>query len=192
MAAKQTGHVFAAEHRQLVGMRLSSPKLLVLAGAGLLLCAGSALAQTSEAVTTAGSSAGGVPTAADEAPSTVHQTPRPAEVQPLPDFRDLEAAADAGRKAPLLGEFHGEVGGVVGTGGLRGAYGHVTTHPSDNSTVDLRFSTIHQNGGFYGYGGYGGAYGPYYDAYGPASRYHRAMDPMFGPDPTGGLLPPGY
>lgn len=192
MAAKQTGHVFAVEHRQPIGMRLSSPKLLVLAGAGLLLCAGQALAQTSEAVTTAGSSAGGVPTAADEPAATVRQTPPPAQPQPLPDFRDLEAAAEAGHKAPLLGEFHGEVSGVVGTGGLRGAYGHIQAHPSDNSTVDLRFSTIRQNGGIYGFGGYGGAYGPYYDAYGPAARYHRAMDPLFSADPTGGLIPPGY
>jgi hypothetical protein len=94
--------------------------------------------------------------ASDAAPAQVVQTPSPplAGAQP-PLTDDLMAAADAGRHAPLLGEYHGEVGAVVGTGGLRGAYGHINAHPNDHMTLDLRFSTLHAHGY-----PYGGIYGP--------------------------------
>lgn len=139
-------------------MRLIPPSTVL---ACALLLAGAATAQEAPdgPVPTAGSKAGGAPT--DTAPATVVQTPaapRPQSQQPLSS--DLMAAADAGRHAPLLGEYHGEVGAVVGTGGLRGAYGHINAHPNEHVTLDLRFSTLHARG--YPYGDvYGpGFYGP--------------------------------
>lgn len=179
---KSGGHDFAAERAQLRRMRLCSPQLLVLAGAVFTLCAGPALAQSEAPVTTAGSTAGGVPTATETAPTTVRQTPAPAQIQPMPDFRELEAAAEQGRRAPLLGDYHGEVSAVVGTNGLRGAAGRIVAHPTDNMTLDLRFSTIHQNGGLYD--GY---------VYGPGARYRSRVD-LLAPDPMGGdpTIPPGH
>jgi hypothetical protein len=169
------GHVFAAMRAQPATMRRSLRPLTVLAGAALLLCVGVASAQTSDApVSTAGSRAGGAPV--DAGPATVGQTPSPPPVQPARDISDFETAADHGRRAPLLGEYHGEVGAMVGTNGLRGAYGRIIAHPNDHMAIDLRFSTIHQNGGIYGgYGGYG--YGSVSD---PGARYrtHTRTDLM--------------
>lgn len=120
-----------------------------------LLVAGAAWAQeTSDGpLATAGSKAGGAPSEA--APAQVVQTPSAAKAQPQPSNDDLMAAAETGRRAPLLGEYHGSVGAVVGTGGLRGAYGHINAQPNEHVTVDLRFSTLHGQGY-----AYPGAYGP--------------------------------
>jgi hypothetical protein len=146
-----------------------------------LLVASAASAQEAPdgPVPTAGSKAGGAPT--EEASAQVVRTPPASRPQQQPLASDLMAASDAGRRAPLLGEYHGEVGAVVGTGGLRGAYGHINAHPNDNMTIDLRFSTLHGRGaygGYYGPGFYGpGLYGP--SPYGPS---------VYGPGPYG---PPG-
>lgn len=169
------GHVFAAVGGQPSGMRRLSRHLTVLAGAALLFGADAAAAQTSDApVSTAGSRAGGAPVEAGQA--AVRETPAPPPVQPVRDISDLETAADHGRRAPLLGEYHGEVGGVVGTNGLRGAYGRIVARPNDHVAVDFRFSTLHQNG--YPYDGY---------VYGPGARY-RPDASLTGPD---SLIPPG-
>jgi hypothetical protein len=129
-------------------------------------------------VATANSKSGGAPT--DAAPAQIVQTPPAGPAGPQPLASDLMAAAEAGRRAPLLGDYHGSVGAVVGTGGLRGAYGHINAHPSDDVTVDLRFSALHARG--YPYGGY---YGPgFYEPglYGPG---------FYGPGGYAGP-PPGY
>ena len=143
-------------------MRLILPSCIL---ACALLMAGTVSAQEASdgPVPTAGSKAGGAPTEGSAA--EIDRTPAAPRPQPQPLTDDLMAAADAGRRAPLLGEYHGSVGAVVGTGGLRGAYGHINAHPNDNLTIDLRFSTLHAKGypygGLYGPGLYGpGAYGP--------------------------------
>jgi hypothetical protein len=164
MNPKQHGHDFAAEHAQL-GLRRRRIALAVpLSVAALLLGAGLACAQASDApISTAGSNAGAAPTTTDPGPSPAQALPRPSDEKQRvqPDIRDLEAAAESGRHAPLLGEYHGEVGAMVGTNGLRGAYGRIVAHPNDKTTVDLRFSTLHENGLPYGYGyGYGYAAEP--------------------------------
>lgn len=175
---------FAAEGAERGHMRLT---LLSSALACAALVAGAASAQDAPdgPVPTAGSKAGGAPTEA--APAQVVQTPPAARPQQQPLASDLMAASDAGRRAPLLGEYHGEVGAVVGTGGLRGAYGHINAHPNDNMTIDLRFSTLHAKGypygGAYGPGFYGpGAYGPgVYGGYGPGA-YGPPLGSRPGPD----------
>jgi hypothetical protein len=158
------GHDFAAERAQRGRMRLTLPAAALSCA---LLAAHSAAAQEAPdgPVASAGSKAGGAPT--DPGPVEVRRTPTAPPAQP--DLRGFEAAADAGRRAPLLGEYHGEVGAVVGTNGLRGAYGHVNARPSDNVTLDLRFSTLHANGLVYGAPVYGP--GLYADPlYGPPYR----------------------
>lgn len=157
-------------------MRRIDPFLIA---ACLLTLGGAARAQSDGPVATAGGG-GGAPTATDLGPSPVRETPAAPMVQPSRNISDLEVAADHGRRAPLLGEYHGQVGAVVGTNGLRGAYGRIVAHPTDNASVDLRFSTIRQNGyGGFGYGGFG---------YDRRDRYRPDLQSL-SPDP---LLPPGY
>lgn len=125
-----------------------------LIACSLLAAGGASAEEPSDApLATAGSKAGGAPTEAG--PAQVVQTPPAAKAQPLATNDDLMAAAETGRRAPLLGEYHGSVGAVVGTGGLRGAYGHINAQPNEHVTVDLRFSTLHGQGY-----AYPGAYGP--------------------------------
>jgi hypothetical protein len=182
------GHDFAAERAQPDPMRLT---LLASAVTCALLAASAAYAQSAPdgPVATAGSTAGGVPT--ETGPAEVRQTPSSPAPQSL-NLGDFETAAEQGRRAPLLGEYHGEVGAVVGTNGLRGAYGHINAHPSDNVTLDLRFSTLHGNGLLYGPPVYGpGLYAP--GPYGPEPRVRLdrdplspdAMDPLTAPPPPG-------
>lgn len=185
-------HDFAADRAQL-GWMHPVRHLTVLAGAALLLGSGAAAAQTGDTpVSTAGSRAGGVPVepAPDAAPGKVRETPAPPPIQPSRRYDDMEAAADSGRHAPLLGDYHGEVGAVVGTNGTRGAYGRIVSHPTDNTAIDLRFSTMHQNG-YYPYAAYGGgpfSGGPYgFGGYDRRDRYRPdlealAPDPLFPPD----------
>jgi hypothetical protein len=161
IAPEQARHDFASGWAERHLMRLFLTSSALALG---LLAAGASLAQEAPdgPLPTAGSTAGGAPTAAE--PGRIVSTPAPARTQPPPLTDDLMAAADAGRRAPLLGEYHGSVGAMVGSGGLRGAYGHIVAHPSDHVAVDLRFSTLHAHG--YPYGGYAyGAY-PYGSGYG--------------------------
>lgn len=154
---KRHSHDFAFDQAQLGGMRSRSPLTLLASIGALALTSGLAHAQASgdAPVTTANSNAGATPNATDPGPPVPYSLPHPQATpdQTAQNIRDFEAAADSGRRAPLLGEFHGEVGATVGTNGLRGAYGHIVAHPTDNSTVDLRFSSMHENGlPYYGYG----------------------------------------
>jgi hypothetical protein len=163
------------------------PRAAALAAMFVLVAGAARAADADEAVATRSDPAQAPSTAADAS------APAPAPVAPMTTDQQIKAwlsqSAPVSRMsrddvepwtdAPTVaqdGRPHGEVGGMIGTGGARAAWGTVTMPLGKNGTATFSYAQGHKLP-YYGYAPYygGGSY------YGYGAYYDPRHDPRYAP-----------